>query len=135
MFGVMDISSSALTAIRTRMNTVASNIANIQTTRNAAGESIPYRRQEVLFAQGMQKGDAEGQGVHVAGIVEDMSPFRQVPMPGHPDADENGNVRFPNVDLNQEVVSAVIAMRAYEANVAAFDASKAMISQAMRLIA
>jgi len=134
MFGVMDISSSALTAMRARMNTIATNIANLQTTRNAAGESIPYRRKEVVFAPGLQKGDDGGQGVHVAGVVEDPSPFRMVPMPGHPDADENGNVYFPNVDLNTEVVSAVIAMRAYEANVAAFEASKMMVSHAMRLL-
>ncbi|HUV39058.1 MAG TPA: flagellar basal body rod protein FlgC [Planctomycetota bacterium] len=135
MFDVMDISSSALTAMRTRMNTIAGNIANIQTTRNAAGQSVPYRRREVVLASGLERGDASGRGVHVAGILEDPSPFRVVPMPGHPDADANGNVHFPNVDLNAEVVSAVIAMRAYEANVAAFEASKSMISHAMRLIA
>jgi len=134
MFDAMEISSSALTAIRTRMNVISANIANIQTTRNARGESIPYRRREVVFASGMGKGDDGDAGVHVNGIVEDPSPFRMVRLPGHPDADANGNVRFPNVDLNQEVVSAVIAMRAYEANVAAFEASKMMMSHAMRLI-
>jgi len=130
----MDISSSALTAIRARMEVVASNIANIETTRNARGESVPYRRREVVLASGDGNGGDEGTGVHVAGILEDLSPFRMVPAPGHPDADANGNVLFPNVDLNREVVTAVIAMRAYEANVAAFEASKQMMSQALRLI-
>ncbi|HUW58496.1 MAG TPA: flagellar basal body rod protein FlgC [Planctomycetota bacterium] len=134
MFGAMDISSSALTAIRARMEVVASNIANIETTRNARGESVPYRRREVVLASGDGNGGDEGTGVHVAGILEDLSPFRMVPAPGHPDADANGNVLFPNVDLNREVVTAVIAMRAYEANVAAFEASKQMMSQALRLI-
>ena len=134
MFGAMDISSSALTAMRARMDIIASNIANIETTRNAKGESIPYRRREVVLAPGDGSGNDEGTGVHVAGIIEDFSPFRMVPAPGHPDADENGNVLFPNVDLQREMVSAVIAMRAYEANIAAFEASKQMMSQALRLI-
>ena len=134
MFGAMEISSSALTAMRARMNMISSNIANIQTTRNANDEPVPYRRQEVVLASGMRPGDDSGRGVHVAGVLDDMSPFRTVRMPGHPDADENGNVHFPNVDLNREVVSAVIAMRAYEANVVAFEASKMMVTHAMRLI-
>ena len=135
MFGAMDISSSALTAMRTRMDVIASNIANLQTTRNANGESIPYRRKDVLLAAGSGGGLGETVGVRVAGIIEDLSPFRLVPAPGHPDADEDGNVLFPNVDLNREVVNAVIAMRAYEANIAVFEASKQMVAQALRLIA
>ena len=134
MFGAMEISSSALSAIRTQMDVIASNIANIETTRNDRGESIPYRRREVVFAAGRGKEAGEETGVHVAGVVEDLSPFRMVPAPGHPDADENGNVLFPNVDLQREVVNAVVAMRAYEANVAAFEASKQMMAQALRLI-
>ena len=132
MFGAMEISSSALTAMRTRMDAIASNIANMETTRNAAGQPVPYRRKEVVLAQGAKPG--EPAGVRVAAVVEDMSPFRQVYAPGHPDADASGNVLYPNVDLNREMVSAVIAMRAYEANVAAFEASRTMVTQALRLI-
>ena len=134
MFGAMDISTSALTSLRTRMDVISSNIANANTTRDAAGNSIPYRRHEALLAAGAV-GSQDGTGVKVAGIVEDPSPFREVHMPGHPDAGPDGIVRFPNVDLQQEMVSAIVAMRAYEANIAAFEVSKQMMNQALRLIA
>ena len=133
MFDAMQISSSALTAMRTRINVIAANLANIETTRTDTGG--PYRRRDVVLAPGLNKDSDAGSGVHVAEVIEDLSPFRVVSMPGHPDADENGNVTFPNVDINQEVVSGLTAMRAYEANVAAFEASKTMISHAMKLIA
>lgn len=134
MFGAMDISTSALTALRTRMDVIATNLANIDATRDAAGNSIPYRRQVAVLATGSVGGE-KGIGVRVAGIVDDMSPFREVYLPGHPDAGPDGKVKFPNVDLQQETVSAIIAMRAYEANIAAYEVSKQMMSHALRLIA
>ena len=115
------------------MDVIASNIANVNTTRDAAGNSIPYRRQVALLATGSVGGES-GIGVRVAAIVEDRSPFREIYLPGHPDAGVNGMVKFPNVDLQQETVSAIVAMRAYEANIAAYEVSKQMMSHALRLI-
>lgn len=132
MFDVMKISSSALTAQRTRMDVIARNIANMDTTRDAAGRPNPYRRQEVLFKVGMP--DAPKSGVHVAAIVSDSSPFRIVQDPGNPDADADGMVRYPNVDLQREVVDAILAQRAYEANIAAYEVSKNMLAYSLRLL-
>jgi flagellar basal-body rod protein FlgC len=134
MFGVMDVSASALSAFRVKMDVVAANVANMDTTRDATGASVPYRRKEAVLAAGAP-GTKDSPGVHVAGIVEDQSPFRSVYAPGHPDAQPDGTVLYPNVDLNKEMVNAVIAMRAYEANVAAFEVSKQMLVQSLRLIA
>ena len=134
MLGALDISSSALTAFRKRMDIVAANIANISTTRDADGNLSPYRRQEVTLAQGRDRKDKEGQGVHVAGVTLDNAPFRRVYQPGHPDAGPDGVVTYPNVDLNREMVDALIALRAYEANVTAYTVGKQMIAHSMRLI-
>ena len=134
MFEVMQISSSALVAYRTKMDTIARNIANIHTTRDAAGQAIPYRRQEVVLAAGSSSTPDRKAGVHVESIVEDPSSLRVVHDPGHPDADENGNVLFPNVDMQREVVDALLAQRAYEANIVAYEVSKNMMSYALRLL-
>ncbi len=134
MFDAMKISTSALTAYRTRLNTIARNIANMHATRDAAGRAIPYRRKEVVFAAGSPiTGDVQA-GVHVESIVEDYSPFRVVNNPGHPDADENGNVLYPNVDMQHEIVDALPAQRTHEANVVAYEVSKNMMSYSLRLL-
>lgn len=135
MIGALDISSTALTAFRKRMDVIAANIANVSTTRDADGNLSPYRRQEVLLAQGAGTDGEEDLGVHVAGIAYDRAPFRKVYLPGHPDAGPDGVVTFPNVDLNREMVDALIALRAYEANVTAYTVSKQMITHSMRLMA
>lgn len=134
MFDAMKISTSALTAYRTRLNAIARNIANMHTTRDAAGRTVPYRRKEVVFAAGSSMtGDAQA-GVHVGDIVEDSSPFRVINNPGHPDADENGNVLYPNVDMQHEIVDALMAQRAYEANIVAYEVSRSMMSYSLRLL-
>jgi len=140
-----DTSSSALTAQRLRMDTISSNIANADTTRGryVNGKWIPYQRKVVTFeskqapfsdvlqnAMG-QGGNAAGQGVRVTRITEDTAPFKQVYNPSHPDADENGFVLLPNVDILKEMVDMMSATRSYEANVTALNASKSMITKAL----
>jgi flagellar basal-body rod protein FlgC len=134
MFDALDIGASALEAQRTRMDTIAANVANMNTTRDAAGKANPYRRRFVVFAPG-QSGDPSQPGVHVQSVAEDRSPFPMRYEPGHPDADKDGYVRYPNVDLSIEFVNALEASRAYEANVTMMDTTKQMISASLRLLA
>ncbi len=138
MFDVLDMGASGLQAQRTRLDTIAANILNVNTTRNAKGEAIPFRRRFALFASG-QAGNASQPGVHVQKIVEDQSDFQKRFDPGHPDAikegPDKGYVLYPNVDLAVEYVNALEASRAYEANVTMMETSKAMLAASLRLIA
>jgi flagellar basal-body rod protein FlgC len=136
MFDSLDISASALVAQRTRMDTIAGNVANMNTTHNEKGEPVPYRRRFVLFGAG-RTGDDGGivPGVHVEKVDSDPSPFRIVHDPGNPDADKDGNVSYPNIDLAIEQVNMMEASRAYDANVTMMDTTKAMIASALRLLA
>ena len=142
MFGGMEISASALTAERLRMDVVAENLANAQTTRGADGQ--PYRRKEVVLQEraasfgaslsaAMSNGTSGG-GVEVAGIAEDQTPLKRVYDPGHPDADAEGYVSMPNVDTVTEMVDLISAQRAYEANVTAMQAAKQMFSRTLELL-
>lgn len=145
MFSSFNISASALTAQRLRMDVIASNIANAQTTRAnfVDGNWVPYQRKLVVmeakqpssFASVFEqaKQGVTGQGVRVTGIVHDPEPFKMVYNPSHPDADENGYVRMPNVDLLKEQVDLLDATRSYEANVTALNASKAMFMKALEI--
>ena len=139
----MDISASALSAQRLRMTIVAENIANAQTTRTADG--TPYRRRVAIFQEREPErfsnylrsassiaGQA-GRGVRVAEVAEDPSEFRLQYEPSHPDADELGYVRMPNVDTVTEMVDMMAASRAYEANITALDAIKAMAARALEI--
>jgi flagellar basal-body rod protein FlgC len=134
MFDMLDMGASGLTAQRTRMDTIASNIANIHVTRNAAGEAIPYRRRFVMFAPG-QAADPSKPGVHVQDIKVDEAPFARRYNPGHPDADKEGYVLYPNIDLATEHVNALEASRAYDANITMIETAKAMFNASLRLIA
>jgi flagellar basal-body rod protein FlgC len=134
MFDVLDMGASGLQAQRTRMDTIAGNIVNANTTRNAKGEPIPYRRRFVLFAPG-QPGNPEKAGVRVQEIKIDSSPFQRRFEPGHPDANADGYVKYPNIDLAMEYVNALEASRAYEANVTMMEVSKQMLNASLRLIA
>jgi flagellar basal-body rod protein FlgC len=135
MFDALDIPASALTAQRARMDTIAGNVANIDVTRNANGEKIPYRRRFVVFAPGRPGAEANQPGVRVQAIEQDQSPFRKIYDPGHADADKDGYVSFPNVDLAIEQVNMMEASRAYEANITMMDTLKAMINSTLRLLA
>lgn len=141
MFSAMEASASALTAQRLRMDLIANNLANIQTTRTAEGG--PYRRRYAVLeerretfadALGRAVQQAEvGSGVRVTAIREDSTPFKEVYDPTHPDADENGIVRMPNVDLLQEITDMMMATRIYEANLTAFNAAKSMALRALEI--
>ena len=101
MLSALEISATGLEARRLWMNTIAENIANAETTRDADGNAAPYRRREPVFVP-HQVGNATG--VAVLDIIQDPSPFRVVNDPGHPDADADGNVQFPNINVIQEMV-------------------------------
>lgn len=130
----MDISSMGLTAQRKRLEVVAENIANVNTTRGANGE--PYRRKHVVFETVLQNQlslQAGNEGVRVSEVVADPSPYKQVYQPGHPDADAGGNVLMPNVNVVEEMVDMISATRSYEANVTALNATKSMLMKALEL--
>jgi flagellar basal-body rod protein FlgC len=119
------------------MDTIAANIANLNTTRNAAGQPVPYRRRFAVFASGLAAHgpDAGKPGVHVGQIKLDDSPFQERFQPGHPDANAKGMVLYPNIDLSIEYVNALEATRAYEANVTTMEVTKNMMNASLRLIA
>ena len=143
----LNISASALTATRLRMDTVAENLANINTTRTENGE--PYRRRYVVFQQRTQQPTrgfsmiynrtmqdtyrAAGAGVRVVAIGEDQREFTLDYNPTHPDADENGYVRMPNVEVVQEMTDMMAAYRAYEANITALNTFKDMALKTLEI--
>ncbi|MEE8143576.1 MAG: flagellar basal body rod protein FlgC [Planctomycetota bacterium] len=130
MLSALGISATGLETRRIWMNTIAENLANAQTTRDAQGRLNPYRRREPIFAA-----DPIGHavGVKVLDVVEDPAPFRTVYDPHHVDA-VDGYVRYPNVNVIQEMVDMLMATRSYEANVTAMDATKSMFGAAMRIL-
>lgn len=142
MYGGLDVSVSGMVAQRQRMETIASNLANRHATRDADGNPNPYRRRFVIFQEGdpSARGAGRDRGVHVSSIELDMSDFQKRYNPGHPDArpageEDAGYVYMPNVNSVVEQIDALDAQRAYEANVAAAEASKAMVASAMRILA
>ena len=136
----MQISSSGLSAERLRMEVMANNIANAHSTRTPEGG--PYKRQRVTFAAAMnhiagpERGRQVGDfgGVRVMGVTSDDSPHPLVYDPGHPDANEEGFVKMPNVTLPHEMVDLVTASRAYEANLKSMETFKEMAEQALALL-
>jgi flagellar basal-body rod protein FlgC len=125
---MVDIAASGLRAQSLRLNLIAGNIANAETTRTVTGE--PYRRKDVVLRT---TDDGLG-GVMVLNIRRDMSAFRQVLMPGHPDADSEGFVQMPNVDLPVEMMNLVTASRAYQANVAIVKRYQDMVETTVELL-
>lgn len=141
-FKSINVSATGLTAERLRMDIISKNIANAETTRTSAG--TPYRRQVPIFRE--QQGTAfsevlseargqyvTGNGVEVSTIQEDTSPFKRIFNPGHPDADAEGYVLMPNVDVVTEMINLISATRGYEANVTAMNATKSMVMKAMEI--
>jgi len=131
-FDIMNISASGMTANRLRIDVIADNIANAETTRTPEGG--PYKRKIPIFAEYLRDymGRRKLAGVRVVRIKEDPS-YRLVYDPTHPDADENGYVKMPNVNVLREMVDLINAQRAYEANVSAFNTVKAMINSALNI--
>ncbi|MFH1541845.1 MAG: flagellar basal body rod protein FlgC [bacterium] len=138
----LDISVSGIEAQRLTMELIASNMANINTTRTVYGG--PYRRRVAVLSENQVAFDdvlseaeqnlaATAGGVEVLDVVEDQTPFQKVYKPGHPDADAQGFVMLPNVDLSTEMVDLIYTQRLYEANITAFNASKKMMQDTMQL--
>jgi flagellar basal-body rod protein FlgC len=138
LFGVMNVSASALGAERLRAEVTASNMANIETTKTDNGG--PYRRKQVVFAEqsafspASELAPSAQGGVRVRSTVEDRSDPILRFEPGHPDADENGFVAYPNINPVMEMTDMLGAVRAYEMNVAAVNASKQMIQQSLDIL-
>ncbi len=142
IFNIMNTSASGLTAERLRMDVIADNIANAQTTRGANGEA--YRRKMVVFKENKkefiipmnmsknEKKALEG-GVRVVEIAEDQSPLNIIYDPNHPDANEKGYVTMPNVNTVTEMVDMITATRAYEANSTIITNAKAMANSALQI--
>jgi flagellar basal-body rod protein FlgC len=134
----LDISASGMAAERQRMEVVANNIANANSTRSAQGG--PYRRQEVVFASALDsaRGKSAGadsfRGVDVQGVQPDMSELPRVYQPGHPDADQEGYVTMPNVKLPSEMVDLITASRSYEASLRAMRTFREMVEQTLSLL-
>lgn len=138
-FNTLRISASGLSAERLRMDTIASNIANVNTTRGADGQ--PYKRKIAVFQENLNKelnketGKIEDKpmGVKAVAIEEDNSPFRRVYDPSNPDADAEGYVNMPNVNVLNEMADMMVATRAYEANISAINSEKSMFLKALEI--
>jgi len=139
LFDGFQISVSGMDAQMRRMRLISSNLANAGSTRSTTGQT--YRRKEIVFAamplEGSSKMGLDGMDglrrVTTVGVVEDPSPFRRLHIPGHPDADEQGFVEFPNVERFEEMVNLMEAFRSYEANLMTFNASKEMMQKAFEI--
>ncbi|HZT21367.1 MAG TPA: flagellar basal body rod protein FlgC [Verrucomicrobiae bacterium] len=125
--------AAALDAERTRLNVIAENIANANTTRGPDGQ--PYRRQVVVFETALQQAmnGAQAPVLKVAGIEKDPRPFQTVYDPGNPDADANGMVALPNVNVQEEMADLIAASRAFEANLAVVKNARAMALQVLSI--
>ena len=138
-FNSINVSASGLTAERLRMDLISENIANANVTRTPSG--TPYRRKVAIFRaqeadsfQSILSGKTlTGNGVEIAGIVEDQSPFKKEYNPDHPDADIDGYVNLPNVEVVNEMINLISASRAYEANITAVNTTKAMAMKALEI--
>jgi flagellar basal-body rod protein FlgC len=136
--GAFAVSASGLSAHRLRMDVISANLANAQSTSTPEGG--PYQRQDVVLQATPQVGfddllaaGDQGAGVKVSRVVKDQTPFRRSYDPGHPDAGDDGYVALPNVNVVTEMVDLMSATRAYEANVAAINATKRVLQAALEI--
>jgi flagellar basal-body rod protein FlgC len=127
----IQITASALDAEKTRMDMVAQNIANAQTTRGIDGK--PYHRKVVSFETVMKGTEPAASGIQVASVTDDPTPGQMVYNPGHPDADAKGMVAMPNVNLAYEMVDLISSTRSYEANLAVVRNAKQMAHKALTI--
>ena len=136
MLRAIDISTSGLIAQRQRMDTIAGNIANVNTTRNADGTPGPFQRRLITFSADDQNGKLDKQpvGVRYQIEIDSSTPLRRVHQPGHPDADKDGYVSYPNINVVTEFVNALEASRAYEANLATLEMTKQMAGLTLRVL-
>ena len=141
IFTSFDISASGMTAQRLRSDIISQNLANVNSTSSQEGGA--YRRKTVVFSEKnatafsdvlLSKAGTVGSGVKVTKIVEDYeTPMSKVYDPAHPDADEDGYVTYPNVNVVTEMTNLIDASRSYEANVTAFNASKSMALKGLEI--
>ena len=137
----LDIGASGLSAERTSINIISMNLANVNTTRTPEGG--PYRRKSVQlvatevdspFSKEMQTAlDKELRGVRVQNVATDTRPFKMVYEPGHPDADADGMVKYPDINVVEEMVNLMTAQRGYEANVTTMETVKSMYNKALEI--
>ena len=148
MYSSIEVSASGLSAERLAMDVIANNLANVNTTRTPEGGA--FKRQLVVFAQKQEQtqdpdmdpldnnADTDPgksrDGVQAVGIISDPGPDRMVYDPTHPDADANGYVHMPNIDVVKEMVDMISASRAYQANVTAISESRNMGNAALNLL-
>lgn len=141
-FDTLNVSASGLTAQRLRMDVISQNIANVDTTKAADGQ--PYKRKVTLFQEMKDTPfsryfedalgrSVPGNGVRVSKVTEDETPGALVYEPGHPDADENGYLRKPNVNIVTEMINMISATRSYEANITAMNATKSMVAKTLEI--
>ena len=136
MFTAFDVSTSALVAQRMRMNAISSNIANVSTTRNEKGEPEAYVPRYVTFQTDANLSTSGGGlGVKVGSVEHSTEPPVMKHEPGHPDANPDGYVALPNIDMTTEFVDALEATRAYEANIGVLEISKDMTQRTLQIIA
>ena len=131
LWSAIEASASGLTAERLRMDLIANNIANVNTTRTQEGG--PFRRQLAVLMPRSGLDPKVGAGVRVVRIAQDDDPPKLAYDPGHPDADAEGYVAMPNVNVVTEMVDLITASRAYEANVTAINAAKDMAAKALEI--
>lgn len=142
LYNSIEVSASALSAERLAMDVIANNIANVNTTRTPDGG--PFKRQLVVFGQKQEAASAANgvdndpaksrDGVEVVGIINDDGPDKLVYDPQHPDADGNGYVHMPNIDVVKEMVDMIAASRAYEANVTAISETRSIGNATLSLL-
>lgn len=141
LFGILEVSASALAAQRQRAEVVAANMANAETTRTEDGG--PYRRKQVVFAERMPRFQQvfasaasrnAAHGVEVRGVVDDPAAPIVRYEPGHPDADANGYVAYPNINPVTEMADLMSAMRSYQMNTATVQATKQMLQQSLEIL-
>ena len=139
MFSALDISTSALVAQRTRMNAIASNLANINTPYNENGEAEPYQPRFVVFQADASVGSNGAAGVKVASVETEQIEPRWKYEPGNPlaqsDGPHKGYVAYPNIDMMTQFTDALEAARSYEANLGVMDITKDMAQQTLRIVA
>ncbi|MBS4539839.1 flagellar basal body rod protein FlgC [Clostridium sp. D2Q-11] len=141
LFNSINVSATGMTAERTRMDIISENIANANTTKTSNG--TPYNRKMIVFEENKPnfstllndaiKSTNNSSGVKIKKIVEDETPYKKVYEPGHPDANEDGYVEMPNVDVVKEMVDMISATRAYEANITSLNSSKSMFMKALEI--
>lgn len=130
IFLPLKVSATGLESQKIRLNVIASNLANINSTSTPEGG--PYRRKDVIFQTYIY--DQISQGVDVMRIVEDQRPPRIIYEPSHPDADKNGYVKYPNVNPMEEIINMISASRAYEANLTMINSYKEMFLKTLDLL-